>query len=591
MTLLAGYLLDRVAPLGYIVWLIYGIPVVVAMLWATTKQLWMISLTCMILLLVEFYSSLSEPESAPFISRAILNRTFGIVTLALVTGVCARLIRITGALRASIESEQLEAERLRTVMDQAGVGVLMADESGVIRMQNDRVNAMFGYESDELLGKSVDTLVPALLRANHALLRVQYMTEPTRWKTAREVKARRKDESEFTADVTLSPMKFQGRTYVIASIQDLTERKHHEEMIARQHRQLKALREIDIAIIGSVDLRLTAQTVLKELVSENEVDAAALLIYNHEDMTLDFLTGVGFRTEALQHTHMRADQGYAGQVALTRKKMFVPDLRQCSGNFIRSHRLGDEGFVSYMAIPLIAKGRVMGVLEFFRRDALDPTREWNGFLEALAGQTAIAIDNAEIYGDLEIANTSLRFAYDQTLEGWAHALDIRDEETEGHSRRVTEMTVKLARLSDIPPDEFVHIRRGALLHDIGKLGIPDAILLKPGALTPEEWVIMKKHPVYAFEWLSPIRYLKPALDIPYCHHEKWDGTGYPRGLKGEVIPLAARLFAIVDVWDALNSDRPYRKAWPKEKVMEHIRSLSGTHFDPAAVELFFKLDL
>jgi HD-GYP domain-containing protein (c-di-GMP phosphodiesterase class II) len=133
------------------------------------------------------------------------------------------------------------------------------------------------------------------------------------------------------------------------------------------------------------------------------------------------------------------------------------------------------------------------------------------------------------------------------------------------------------------------VRRGALLHDIGKMGIPDAILLKPDKLTDEEWAIMRQHPTLAYDMLSPIAYLRPALDIPYCHHEKWEGAGYPRGLKGEQIPLAARLFAVVDVWDALRSDRPYRPGWPEDKVREHIRALAGTHFDPEAVELFFKV--
>lgn len=135
----------------------------------------------------------------------------------------------------------------------------------------------------------------------------------------------------------------------------------------------------------------------------------------------------------------------------------------------------------------------------------------------------------------------------------------------------------------------MHVRRGALLHDIGKMGVPDSILSKPDKLTDGEWVAMRKHPVFAYEMLAPIAYLKPALDIPYCHHEKWDGSGYPRGLKGEQIPLAARLFAIVDVWDALRSNRPYRAAWPEEKALEHIRSEAGTHFDPEIVELFLKL--
>ena len=191
--------------------------------------------------------------------------------------------------------------------------------------------------------------------------------------------------------------------------------------------------------------------------------------------------------------------------------------------------------------------------------------------------------------ELQQANCDLIEAYDATLEGWSRAVDLRDRETEGHSRRVTEMTLLLAQHFDIPEAEIVHMRRGAMLHDIGKLGIPDSILHKPGLLTEEEWDIMRLHPTYAYQMLSPIAFLQPALDIPYCHHESWDGSGYPRGLKGEDTPLAARIFAIADVWDALRSDRPYRPAWPAEKVTAHIRSLRGTRFDPRVVEVFLKV--
>jgi putative two-component system response regulator len=177
-------------------------------------------------------------------------------------------------------------------------------------------------------------------------------------------------------------------------------------------------------------------------------------------------------------------------------------------------------------------------------------------------------------------------AYDKTIEGWSRALDLRDKETEGHTQRVSEMTQKLARAAGLDEDALLQIKRGALLHDVGKLGIPDSILLKPEPLTSDEWVIMRKHPVYAFEWLSAIGYLHFALEIPYCHHEKWDGTGYPRGLKGEEIPLSARLFAVVDVWDALTSDRPYRKAIGDADAWKYICEQSGKHFDPQAVEAF-----
>jgi putative nucleotidyltransferase with HDIG domain len=207
----------------------------------------------------------------------------------------------------------------------------------------------------------------------------------------------------------------------------------------------------------------------------------------------------------------------------------------------------------------------------------------------LARQAAIAIDNTELFNGLQRSNAELVLSYDTTLEGWSRALELRDRETEGHTQRVTEMTLRLARALGMSDKELSHARRGALLHDIGKMGVTDAILLKPGPLTDEEWDIMRQHPQFAYEMLSPIAYLRPALDIPYCHHEKWDGTGYPRGLKGEEIPLAARIFAVVDVWDALRSDRPYRPAWPKEKALEHIRAGSGTHFDPKVVEAFLEM--
>ncbi len=191
--------------------------------------------------------------------------------------------------------------------------------------------------------------------------------------------------------------------------------------------------------------------------------------------------------------------------------------------------------------------------------------------------------------NLEVAHEKLLSAYDATIEGWSHAMDLRDKETEGHTLRVTELSEKLGKIMGINGEELIFMRRGALLHDIGKLGVPDAILLKPDKLTDEEWVIMHQHPKYAYDMIQPIEYLRPALDIPYCHHEKWDGSGYPRGLKGYDIPLAARIFAIIDVWDALTSDRPYRPAWEKEKVMEYIRSQSGKHFDPFVVDQFIKM--
>jgi putative nucleotidyltransferase with HDIG domain len=249
----------------------------------------------------------------------------------------------------------------------------------------------------------------------------------------------------------------------------------------------------------------------------------------------------------------------------------------------------EEGFAAYYAVPLLSKGTAKGVLEIYHREPLQPNDDWLEFLETLAGQAAIALDNAALFDDLQRTNSQLMLAYDATIEGWSRALDLRDRETEGHTQRVTELTIRLARAAGMTDADLVHVRRGALLHDIGKMGIPDSILLKPGPLSEEEQAIMRKHPVYAYEMLSPIMFLRPALDIPQYHHEKWDGSGYPYGLAGERIPEPARLFAVADVWDALRSDRPYRESWPEARVREHLASLSGTHFDPRAVDLFLRV--
>lgn len=191
--------------------------------------------------------------------------------------------------------------------------------------------------------------------------------------------------------------------------------------------------------------------------------------------------------------------------------------------------------------------------------------------------------------EIERSRNDLAVACDAILAGWVRALDLRNREPEGHTKRVMDMSIRLARALNIHGEALEHIRRGALLHDIGKMGVPDSILHKPSALTKEEWMVMREHPVFAHQWFSHITFLRPAIDIPYAHHEKWDGTGYPCGLRGEQIPLAARIFAVVDVWDALCSERPYRAAWPEYKVREYVRSLGGSHFDPKIVDVFLTL--
>jgi PAS domain S-box-containing protein len=359
--------------------------------------------------------------------------------------------------------------------------------------------------------------------------------------------------------------------------------------VQRSLSKVEALRQIDIAITGSVDQRISLGIVLDQAISQLGVDAANALVLNPFTLSLDTITGRGFFTNTLKNTHLRLGEGYAGKAALERHSIYIPELQANESDLSRSPAFDQEGFVTYVAVPLIAQSRVKGVLEIFHRSPLDPGPEWWDFLEALAGQAAIAIDNASLFQELQQSNQELKLAYDATIEGWSSALDLRDRETEGHTQRVTELTLRMAREFGMSSEELVHVRRGALLHDIGKMGIPDQILRKPGVLTEEEMGEIRKHPTYAYNLLSPIAYLRPALDIPHCHHEKWDGTGYPRRLKGEDIPLVARIFAVADVWDALRSDRPYREAWSEEEALFYIREQSGKHFDPRVVEMFLRV--
>jgi PAS domain S-box-containing protein len=361
----------------------------------------------------------------------------------------------------------------------------------------------------------------------------------------------------------------------------------HEQTQQRLQR-LGALHAIQVAIGASLDLRVTLTVVLDHVTSQLRVDAATVLLLTPHTRMLEYAAGRGFRSGTVARTRVRLGESLAGRAALEYSIQRIANPLGALPVSVHGHLVDDEHFCTYYAVPLIAKGEVTGVLNIFHRTLLYPDQEWFDFLESLAAQAAIAIDNAALFESLERSNAALVLAYDTTLEGWSRALDLRDKETEGHTRRVTEMTVMMARAIGVRDEELVHIQRGALLHDIGKMGIPDSILLKPGPLTEEEWVVMHKHPTYAYELLAPIPFLRRALDIPYCHHEKWDGTGYPRGLSGEAIPLAARIFAVVDVWDALRSDRPYRPGWPEERVREHIKNLSGTHFDPRIVEVFLK---
>jgi len=357
----------------------------------------------------------------------------------------------------------------------------------------------------------------------------------------------------------------------------------------RRLEQVQVVREIDLAILSTFNLAETAGIILEKIVQQFNVDAADILILDAASQSLKYVKGLGFHANTPLHTRLGLAESYAGLAVREKRLVHIDNLRNTPQNLLTTCNFKKESIQVYLATPLIARGEVKGVLEIFQRDPLKVTPDWFNMLEMIANQFAIAIDNSLLLESLDRRNTEITLAYNATIEGLSRALELRDRETEGHTRRVAELTLRLAEKINIPEEQRVHMERGALLHDVGKMGIPDDILRKPGKLTSQEWEIMKHHPLYAYNILSQIEYLKPALDIPLYHHEHWDGSGYPYGLTGEAIPLAARIFAVVDVYDALTSDRPYRTAWPKEQALEYIKSQSGQYFDPLILQTFLSL--
>jgi PAS domain S-box-containing protein/putative nucleotidyltransferase with HDIG domain len=517
---------------------------------------------------------------------------------------------ITHRKQAQQDLKENEA-KLRAIFEQSPDALFIDNENDEIIDANPAACQLLGYSHDELVKLRVpDRIAPG-----------------SRLKTGTQIKTELENEivfegmnvhrNGFLIPVEVRTTRLSGTSgnLVLSIVRDISSRKMAEAEIQRQLQNLTALRAVDNAINASLDLRVTLTVLLEHLVAQLNVHAADILLVNTHTQMLEYAAARGFRTSALQYTRLYLGEGYAGRAALERATIHIPDLSASvdsptNGNgrnidiveksvptlsFRRptlsplQRAIRDEGFVSYYGVPLVAKGRVVGVLEIFHRTALNPDQDWIDLQQTLATQAAIAIDNAQLLNDLQRSNTELALAYDATIEGWSRALDLRDNETEGHSRRVSELTLRLARAMGVKDNDLVHIRRGALLHDIGKMGIPDSILLKEGPLEEAEMEQMRKHPAIAYELLFQIDFLRPAVDIPYCHHERWDGDGYPRGLRGNDIPLSARIFSVVDVWDALLSNRPYRTAWEFSTALDFIRENTGRHFDPRVVDEFLKL--
>ena len=395
-----------------------------------------------------------------------------------------------------------------------------------------------------------------------------------------------------------------GNPIVSTALQDITHisqsllmlEQSVSDQLKLKESQLRALMSVGQMINSSRGLKRVLEEVMDSLISLMRAERGFLML-REPDGELKVQIARGIAHVNLDGEAFKVSRTVVRRVIESNAPVLTTNA-QADPRFDAQLSVAAYHLRSILCVPLKLKEELIGVLYVDNRAHAGIFKENDlELISAFADQAAVAIDSARLFENLketnfqlEAANIELHIAYEATLHGWVRALDLRDKETEGHTRRVTVLTQRLAQRMGVDRDALEHITRGALLHDIGKMAISDEILRKNGPLTPEERAIMQTHPVHAYEMLSPIEFLRRAIDIPYRHHEKWDGTGYPHGLKGEEIPYAARIFAVIDVWDALTSDRPYHKARSHDEVRQMIKADSGKHFDPQVIEAFLAME-
>ena len=366
----------------------------------------------------------------------------------------------------------------------------------------------------------------------------------------------------------------------------------YEELANRiSAKEMSTLLKVSSSLASTMELSEVLQIAIESVTDLLGIGSGAIYTLENGNLLLGATTPSlpdGFPNE-FRFAYLD-DHPHIKKAAATKAPVYIHDATKVSLTPAEKFIIDSRRLLSILFFPLQLKEKAIGVFIIGTTDSPRHfTSDEINLCHVLSFEVSLAITNAQLYEKTQRAVMDISHAYDATLEGWSRMLDMRDHVTEEHTRRVTNMTIELAKRLGVHETELGHIRRGALLHDIGKMAIPDDILQNPGPLTDAEQAIMRSHPDKAYRILSQIDYLSHAMDIPYCHHEKWDGTGYPRGLSGEEIPLSARIFAVVDVYDALTSDRPYRKAWNKEKALKYIQEQSGKHFQSEIVNVFCEM--
>ncbi|NNJ08821.1 PAS domain S-box protein [Chloroflexales bacterium ZM16-3] len=473
------------------------------------------------------------------------------------------------AIIQDVTPDAKRASHLAAMVAAAMDGIIQINSNQQITLVNTAAEELFGYPAVQLIGQPLEMLIPESSRSRHNIhIRefIQSGITARRHKNPPILTARRSDGATIPVEISLTTTHTDHQQITTAIVRDASDRLQHE-------REQQVLVEFTSALrstTNSVDL---ATTLTDQISTRLLVPHLVLLLCDEQSGGVQIVCARG----AWAKLGDQADQAAALELCLSHS-----DPSDDTAPAILNTK-----DVMITSIVLSVHQQHIGVLWVGRGEAFSPSDR--RLLTSLAEVGASALRRAQWSERLEQANIALREAYDATIAGWARALDLRDRETEDHSRRVAELTVALARQIGVPAPEIEHLRRGALLHDIGKMGVPDAILNKTGPLTDEERAVIQRHPTDAYHILAPIAYLSPALDIPLAHHERWDGSGYPAGLRGEDIPFAARIFAVVDVWDALTNDRPYREAWDTERALGYLQEHAGKLFDPQVVHAFTTL--
>lgn len=512
----------------------------------------------------------------------------------------ASAVNATIADLGKYQEGQINAERqFREALQNLSLVAVILDPHGRMIFCNDHILNISGWQPSDLIGHTwCSRFVPEEQQADCR----REISEAAR--TGRitahedtELLLRNGKSRTFTFSNTLLFSQDDVVTGIVRIGEDVTERRKAESLLrsslaeTRLHlSRLTALRNIDATITSSMDTVKKIENILATIQESLVVDAVDILRIDYEENSLVPIAAEGLSENFLQlQPYIKTDPILTDFRNNNELLILTKPQKNHLPVWTKSRLEGSRWIEFYGAAPMISGDRLIGVLEVYDRQPIEVDEGWLEHFRSLALQATITLENDEMVQGVQRANHELVQAYEGTLIGWARALELRDKETRGHSERMMDLTMRLGRRLGMDSQELEVIARGVLLHDIGKMGVPDYILHKPGPLTEEEWVIMRQHPQFAYNLLKNIPYLGGALDIAFCHHERWDGTGYPQGLRGEQIPFNARIFSIIDVWDALTHDRPYRPAWPEEEALNYIRSQSAIQFDPRVVKAFDKM--